>query len=146
VPRSYALVERLIGTERSECLDRVLFWTATDLKRKLVEFQHYYNEHRTHAGRAGRPPGPSPHARVSLQALSVASTLSWAVAHAEGRVTARVSAFAPAIYEFATHRWHDTIGSTAHMPVLIYPALYLWFGVGVTLIAGGSVADTAGEG
>jgi hypothetical protein len=30
--------------------------------------------------------------------------------------------------------WHYTTGSTAHMPVLIYPGLYLWFGVGVTLI------------
>jgi hypothetical protein len=45
-PRSHPLVERLIGTVRRECLDRVLFWTATDLERKLVEFQHYYNEHR----------------------------------------------------------------------------------------------------
>lgn len=43
---------------RRECLDRLLFWTAADLDRKLAEFQQYYNEHRTHAGRAGRPPLP----------------------------------------------------------------------------------------
>jgi putative transposase len=60
VPRSHSVVERLIGTVRRECLDRMLFWTAADLERKLVEFQQYYNEHRTHAGRAGRPPAPSP--------------------------------------------------------------------------------------
>ena len=59
VPRSHPVVERLIGTVRRECLDRMLFWTTADLERKLVEFQHYYNEHRTHAGRAGRPPAPS---------------------------------------------------------------------------------------
>ena len=59
VPRSHPVVERLIGTVRRECLDRVLFWTAADLERKLVEFQQYYNEHRTHAGRAGRPPAPA---------------------------------------------------------------------------------------
>jgi len=59
VPRSHPVVERLIGTVRREYLDRLLFWTAADLERKLVEFQQYYNEHRTHAGRAGRPPAPS---------------------------------------------------------------------------------------
>src|SRR3954469_22548934 len=60
VPRSHPVIERLIGTIRRECLDRMLFWTAADLEGKLVEFQQYYNEHRTHAGRAGRPPAPSP--------------------------------------------------------------------------------------
>ena len=35
---------------------RTLFWTTTDLQEKLLDFQHYYNEHRTHAGRQGQPP------------------------------------------------------------------------------------------
>jgi putative transposase len=60
VPCSHPVVERLIGTLRREYLDRMLFWTAADLERKLVEFQQYYNEHRTHTGRAGRPPAQSP--------------------------------------------------------------------------------------
>jgi transposase InsO family protein len=59
VPRSHPVVERLIGTVRRECLDRILFWTAADLERKLVEFQQYYNEHRTHTGRAERPSAPT---------------------------------------------------------------------------------------
>src|ERR1700716_192864 len=70
VPRTHPVVERLIGTVRRECLDRLLFWTAADLERKPVEFQQYYNEHRTHAGLAGCPPEPSPHvggARASLR-------------------------------------------------------------------------------
>ena len=37
VPRSHPVVERLIGTVRRECLDRLLFWTAADLEQKLVE-------------------------------------------------------------------------------------------------------------
>jgi hypothetical protein len=37
----HVLVERLIGTVRRECLDRLVFWTAADLERKLLEFQHY---------------------------------------------------------------------------------------------------------
>jgi hypothetical protein len=60
VPCSHPVVERLIGGVRRECLDRLLLWTAADLERTLAEFQQYYNEHRTHAGRAGRPPAPSP--------------------------------------------------------------------------------------
>ncbi|MGH9142032.1 MAG: integrase core domain-containing protein [Vicinamibacterales bacterium] len=59
VPRSHPVVERLIGTVRREYLDRVLFWTGADLDQKLVEFQLYFNEQRTHAGRAGRPPAPT---------------------------------------------------------------------------------------
>ncbi len=50
VPLSRPFVERLIGTIRRDCLDRVLFWTATDLEMKLLEFQRYYNGHRTHGG------------------------------------------------------------------------------------------------
>ena len=56
VPLFHPFVERLIGTVRRECLDRTLFWTATDLEGKLLDFRHYYNEHRTHAGRQGHPP------------------------------------------------------------------------------------------
>lgn len=71
VPRSHPVVERLIGTVRREYLDCLLFWSGADLEQKLVEFQEYYNAHRTHAGRAGRPPAPSPDttgARASLWA------------------------------------------------------------------------------
>src|SRR5512132_4392979 len=53
VPLSHPFVERLIGSIRREFLDQMLFWTATDLEDKLVGFQHYYNEHRTHTGLNG---------------------------------------------------------------------------------------------
>jgi putative transposase len=56
VPLSHPFVERLVGTIRRECLDRMLFWTTADLERKLLEFKIYFNNHRTHSGRAGRPP------------------------------------------------------------------------------------------
>jgi len=58
VPLSHPFVERLIGTIRREFLDRTLFWTTADLEAKLIEFQHYYNVHRTHAGLDGRLPEP----------------------------------------------------------------------------------------
>ena len=56
VPLSHPFIERLIGTIRRECLDRMLFWTAPDLEMKLTAFKEYYNEYRTHAGRHGQTP------------------------------------------------------------------------------------------
>src|SRR5258705_13446028 len=50
VPLSHPFVERLIGTIRREYLDRIVFWTTADLEAKLIDFRHYYNGHRTHAG------------------------------------------------------------------------------------------------
>jgi putative transposase len=56
VPLSHPFIERLIGTIRRECLDQSLFWTATDLERKLSDFRTYYNEYRCHQGLAGKTP------------------------------------------------------------------------------------------
>jgi len=70
LPLSHPFVERLIGTLRRECLDRTLSWTTTDLEAKLLDFQHYYNEHRTHAGRQGHPPVTGVNAGHSLANLS----------------------------------------------------------------------------
>jgi putative transposase len=69
-PRSHPFVERLIGTIRCECLDRTLFWTTADLELKLLDFQRYYNNHRTHAGLAGRTPEPSVDTRRVRATLS----------------------------------------------------------------------------
>ena len=60
VPWSHPFVERLIGTLRREYLDRTLFWTTADLENKLLDFRTYFNHHRTHAARAGRPPDDAP--------------------------------------------------------------------------------------
>ena len=56
-PRPF--VERLIGTLRRECLDRMLFWSATDLERKLSDFQAFYNAHRAHASLDGTEANPA---------------------------------------------------------------------------------------
>ena len=65
MPLSHPFVERLIGTIRREYLDRTLFWTTADLETKLLDFQHYYNGHRTHAGLEGRLPEPDVNGSVS---------------------------------------------------------------------------------
>jgi putative transposase len=70
VPLSHPFVERLIGTLRREYLDRTLFCTTTDLEAKLLDFQHYYNEHRTHAEHKGHPPVTGVNADRSLAILS----------------------------------------------------------------------------
>ena len=116
VPRSHPVVERLIGTVRRECLDRMLFWTAADLERKLVEFQQVLQRasHACGAGRApaGAEPGCGRRSGES-SGVSVAAALSWAVSHAEGRVTQSIrSAFTPAIYEFATHTAFSRLGTS----------------------------------
>jgi hypothetical protein len=49
-------VERLIGSIRRELLDQTLFWTMTDLQGKLHNYQHCYNESRTHASQNGATP------------------------------------------------------------------------------------------
>ena len=58
VPLSHPCVERLIGTLRRECVDQLLFWSASDLEDKLVAFQDFYNAHRVHASLDGRTPVP----------------------------------------------------------------------------------------
>ena len=55
-PWSHPFIERLIGTIRRECLDRLLFWTAIDLETKLIAFKDYYNEYRSHSGLKGKTP------------------------------------------------------------------------------------------
>ena len=69
VPLSHPFVERLIGTICREFLDRILFWTTADLEAKLIDFQHYYNGHRTHAGLEGRLPEPPAGGAVSPTGL-----------------------------------------------------------------------------
>jgi transposase InsO family protein len=56
VPLSHPFVERLIGTIRREYLDQTLFWNASDLKKKLEDFQQYYNSHRVHTSLDGGTP------------------------------------------------------------------------------------------
>jgi putative transposase len=58
VPLSHPFVERLIGTIRREYLDHILFWSSADLETKLLDFQIFYNRHRTHGGLEGCVPEP----------------------------------------------------------------------------------------
>ena len=89
-PVSHPFVERLIGTIRREYLDRVFFWNAVDLARKLGEFRDYYNAHRVHRSLDGTTPAqragaPSP-APAALDALRLAAALSWSVSDPDCRL------------------------------------------------------------
>jgi len=57
VPWSHPFIERLIATIRREYLDRLFFWTADDLERKLEFFKNFYNAARVHQGLSGDTPG-----------------------------------------------------------------------------------------
>jgi Integrase core domain len=47
-PWQNGYVERLIGTLRRECLDRMLIFGASHLRRSLSAYAAYYNQARTH--------------------------------------------------------------------------------------------------
>jgi transposase InsO family protein len=47
-PWQNGYAERLIGTLRRECLDRVLIFGESHLRRILVSYTAYYNQARTH--------------------------------------------------------------------------------------------------
>ena len=55
-PVSHPFVERLIGTIRRKYFDRVFFWNAADLARKLHDYKMYYNSHRVHRSLGGSTP------------------------------------------------------------------------------------------
>jgi transposase InsO family protein len=63
VPWSHPFIERLFGTVRRECLDRLLFWTATDLELKLLSLKDYYNRYRAHSALEGRTPVENPESK-----------------------------------------------------------------------------------
>jgi len=55
-----AHIERVIGTLRRECLDRMLIWNERHLKLVLAEFIAWYNSGRVHQGLHGIPdPDPA---------------------------------------------------------------------------------------
>jgi transposase InsO family protein len=56
VPVSHPFVERLVGTLRREYLDRIFFWNARDLERKLQVYGFYYNSSRVHQSLSGNTP------------------------------------------------------------------------------------------
>ena len=86
---SHPFVERLIGTIRREYLDRMLFWTTADLENKLLDFQDYYNHHRTHSARAGCTPQETsgPKGPSELRLLPMATTLWRFISNAHCRLT-----------------------------------------------------------
>lgn len=55
-----AFVERVIGTVRRECLDRVIVFNEASLYRHVKSFLAYYHESRTHLSLAKDTPEPRP--------------------------------------------------------------------------------------
>ena len=63
VPLSHPFIERLIGTIRRECLNRLLFWTEADLEVKLSNSKTYYKQYRAYASLEGQTPIETPESR-----------------------------------------------------------------------------------
>ena len=76
-PVSHPFIERLIGTVRREYLDRIFFWNAIDLTRKLDAFANYYNAHRVHRSLGGTTPAQRACATSSPTALAALHQYTW---------------------------------------------------------------------
>jgi putative transposase len=65
-PRANAVCERVIGTLRRECLDRMLILGHRHLEAVLAEYVEHYNSHRPHRSLAQRAPSAldTTHARL----------------------------------------------------------------------------------
>jgi transposase InsO family protein len=57
-PRANAIAERLIGTIRRECLDRMLIVGRRHLEAVVREYVEHYNSHRPHRSLGQLPPQP----------------------------------------------------------------------------------------
>jgi len=55
-PRANAICERVIGTIRRECLDRMLILGRRHLAAVLAEYVEHYNSHRPHRSLSQRSP------------------------------------------------------------------------------------------
>jgi putative transposase len=55
-PKANAFAERLVGTIRRECLDRLLIVNPRHLQRVLRTYIDHYNTHRPHRSLDQRPP------------------------------------------------------------------------------------------
>lgn len=76
-PIANPFIERVIGTTRREFLDKTLFWTKEDLKRKLDHFKEYYNQDRVHSGIDGVKPGRKYADQDSVVQVSFIGDLKW---------------------------------------------------------------------
>src|SRR2546422_4816540 len=76
-PVSHPFIERLIGTVRREYLDRIFFWNAIDLTRKLDAFANYYNAHRVRRSLGAITPAQRACASSSPTALAALHQYTW---------------------------------------------------------------------
>jgi len=77
-PWQNPFVERLIGSIRPECLDHVIVFNESHLRRRLTDFFHYYQLHRTHRSLAEDCPEPravEPPAQGNIIALPLVNGL-----------------------------------------------------------------------
>jgi transposase InsO family protein len=80
-PVSHPFIESLIGIIRREYLDHLLFFSESDLRRKLNQFKDYYNQHRVHSSLDSQTPFEK--AANSTQKLAAINNYSW-IKHCNG--------------------------------------------------------------
>jgi hypothetical protein len=101
-PKANATCERVVGTVRRECLDRILITNRRHLQRVLAEFTRHYNGHRPHRALGLAPPEPRQPARPRERPRSAGTTGS----AASSTSTASPPKTMPDRIN-APHRFHD---------------------------------------
>lgn len=81
-PKANALVERVIGTIRRECLDHLIVLNEAHLRRVLREYVAYYNDARPHQSLSLEPPaGPRTLPLCSPRHRVIATPVLWGLHH-----------------------------------------------------------------
>ena len=83
VPLSHPFVERLIGTVRRECLDQMLFWSASDVEKKLEEFQDFLQCASGPCVTGWSDSRPDPDGCCHAQPLPMGRALPWPLSDAD---------------------------------------------------------------
>ena len=65
-PWQNPFVERLIGSIRRECLDHVIVWNESSLRRILQNYFEYYERSRTHLAKMRRCQDPWRNPRMAV--------------------------------------------------------------------------------
>ncbi|MGH9171409.1 MAG: integrase core domain-containing protein [Acidimicrobiales bacterium] len=71
-PRANAICERVIGTIRRECLDRMLILGRRHLEAVLAEYVEHYNSHRPHRSLGHRAPSAAGSTRTAISTVDLA--------------------------------------------------------------------------
>jgi len=86
-PKANAICERCIGSIKRECLDQMLIFHRSQLRRVVKEYAEYYNRSRPHQGIGQRIPAQYRESHPARSGKIVATSVLGGLHHSYSRVT-----------------------------------------------------------